>query len=170
MLRNPSHATAGLCVTDDCVTMPITIRPAIPTDQPAISALVRAAHLNPIRIGWRNFLVAEDTGRVVGIGQVRPHSDGSRELASLTVAPDCQAAGIGTRLTRALLKRETPPIYLFCQETMGSYYIRFGFQTIGREDLPPVLARMHRLANLIAAVSSRLTSHHTRIIAMRRAG
>lgn len=150
--------------------MPITLRPATPTDQPAITALVRAARLNPIRIGWRNFLVAEEAGRVVGIGQVRPYRNGGRELASLAVVPDHQGAGIGTQLTWALLARETPPTYLFCQEPMAAFYARFGFRVVERADLPPTLARMHRLANLIAAVSARLTGHRTRIIAMRRDG
>jgi N-acetylglutamate synthase-like GNAT family acetyltransferase len=150
--------------------MPIAIRPATPADQPAITALVRAARLNPIRIGWRTFLVAEDAGRVVGVGQVRPHRDGSRELASLAVVPDHQGAGIGTQLTWALLARETPPTYLFCQEPMAAFYARFGFRAIERADLPPMLAQMHRLANLIAAVSAQLTGRHTRIIAMRRDG
>ncbi len=150
--------------------MPITLRPATPADQPAITALVRAARLNPIRIGWRNFLVAADAGRVVGVGQVRPHGDGSRELASLAVAPDHQGAGIGTQLTWALLGRETPPTYLFCQEPTGSFYVRFGFRVVERTELPLTLARMHRLGNLIAAVSAQLTGHRTRIIAMRRDG
>jgi len=149
--------------------MPITIRPATAADQPAITALVRAARLNPLRIGWRTFLVAEDAGRVVGVGQVRPHGDGSRELASLAVVRDHRGAGIGTQLTWALLARETPPTYLFCQAPTAAFYARFGFQGIERGDLPPVLAQMHRLANLIAAVSARLIGHHTPIIAMRRA-
>jgi N-acetylglutamate synthase-like GNAT family acetyltransferase len=150
--------------------MTITIRPATAADQPAITALVRGAHLNPFRIGWRNFLVAEDAGRVVGVGQVRPHGDGSRELASLAVKPDHQGAGIGAQLTWALLAREAPPTYLFCQEQMAAFYTRFGFHTVGRAELPPALALMHRLGNLLAAVSARLTNHPTRIIAMRRDG
>lgn len=150
--------------------MPILIRPATPADQPAITALVRAARLNPIRIGWRHFLVAEDAGRVVGIGQVRPYGDGSRELASLAVVPDRQGADIGTQLTWTLLARETLPTYLFCQETTGSFYVRFGFRAVEPTDLPPMLARMHRLANLLAAVAARLTGCRTRIIAMRRDG
>jgi amino-acid N-acetyltransferase len=152
------------------IPVSITIRPATPADQPAITALVRAAHLNPIRIGWRNFLVAEDAGRVVGVGQMRPHSDGSRELASLAIMPDHQGAGIGTRLTWALLARETPPTYLFCSAPTAAFYTRFGFRAVERADLPPVLARMHRLANLIATVSAKLTGRHTPIIAMRRDG
>ena len=45
----------------------------------------QAAGLNPFSLGWPRFLVAEDGGRVVGVAQIKPHGDGSRELASLAV-------------------------------------------------------------------------------------
>ena len=49
---------------------------------------------------WPNFVVAEDGGTIVGIGQVKTHGDGSRELASIAVIPARQSQGIGGRLSR----------------------------------------------------------------------
>ena len=70
--------------------MSYQIRPATQADQPAITAMVRAAGINPLSLHWPRFRVAEDAGRVVGVAQIKIHGDASRELASLAVAPDRQ--------------------------------------------------------------------------------
>ena len=148
--------------------MSIAIRPATAADQPTLSAMVRDARLNPFRLHWGDFLIAEDEGHIVGIGQVRPHGDGSRELSSLVVAPERQAQGIGSQVVEALLARETKPTYLFCRDRLASFYERFGFQLVERRQLPRALARMHRVANLMTSVEALFRSRHERIVAMRR--
>jgi amino-acid N-acetyltransferase len=148
--------------------MPLAIRPATAADQPTISAMVRDARLNPFRLHWRDFLVAENEGRIVGIGQVRPHGDGSRELSSLVVAPDHQGQGIGSQIVWALLARESGPIYLFCREQLTPFYARFGFDVAERQPLPRGLARMLRLGNLMTSTEALFSGHHVRIVAMRR--
>ena len=65
--------------------MPVVIRPANADDQFAITAIARAAWLNPFDLDWRRFLLAQWGQDIIGIGQVRPHKDGSRELASIAV-------------------------------------------------------------------------------------
>lgn len=148
--------------------MTATIRPATVADQPTIKSIVRAARIAPYGLDWPRFLVAEDDGRVVGVGQVKPHKDGSRELASLAVIPEYRGQGIGRALINALLAREAGPVYLFCRDELESYYARFDFEVVGRQDLPPVMARLHRLANLFAPLGSLLVGQSFRIIAMRR--
>jgi N-acetylglutamate synthase-like GNAT family acetyltransferase len=148
--------------------MPVAIRSAAAADQPIISAMVRDARLNPFRLHWSGFLIAEDAGQVVGIGQVRPHGDGCRELSSLVVAPERQGQGIGSQMVEALLARESGAIYLFCREQLMGFYERFGFSLVEREKLPRVLARMHQLANIMSSVEALFSSHHTHIVAMRR--
>ncbi|HEY2941485.1 MAG TPA: hypothetical protein VGN09_03535, partial [Vicinamibacteria bacterium] len=66
----------------------VTIRPATQADQATIVRLVRRANLNRMNLRWPNFLVAESDGGVVGIGQVKTHRDGSRELASMVVVSE----------------------------------------------------------------------------------
>ena len=148
--------------------MPVVIRPAIAADQPTISAMVRAARLNPFRLHWRDFLVAEDERRIVGIGQVRPHGDGSRELSSLVVAREQRGTGIGSQIVRALLAREAGPVYLFCREQLTPFYARFGFDVADAQRLPRGLARMLRLGNLMSSTEALFSGHHTHIVAMRR--
>jgi N-acetylglutamate synthase-like GNAT family acetyltransferase len=148
--------------------MPIAIRPATAADQPIISAMVRDARLNPFRLHWRDFLIADVDGRIAGIGQVRPHGDGSRELSSLVVTPEHQGQGIGSQIVWALLARESEPTYLFCREALTRFYARFGFYVAEQQRLPRGLARMLRLGNLMTSTEALFSGHHTRIVAMRR--
>ena len=147
--------------------MQITIRPAIETDQPVIRAIIRAAFINRTGLDWRRFLLAEDQGRIVGVGQVKPHADGSRELASLAVIPEYQGQKVGSKLVQALLAREQGRIYLFCIAKLAGYYAQFGFKLVQRTDLPPSLARLHRLGNLLGYTLSPLfTGHRIEVVAM----
>jgi N-acetylglutamate synthase-like GNAT family acetyltransferase len=147
--------------------MSISIRPASAADQSAIRAIVYAARLIPRDLDWRRFLVAEEQGRIVGVGQVKPHSDGSRELASLAVLPKHQAQGIGGALIEALLARESGPVYLMCMDRLERYYQRFDFRRLGRAELPASFRFVGQLAPAFATISS-LFGRRTQPIVMRR--
>src|SRR5712692_9657787 len=67
--------------------MPLTIRPATENDQPAIRRLIAEVRLPRMNLQWPNFVVAEEDREMVGMGQVKSHGDGSRELASIAVLP-----------------------------------------------------------------------------------
>ena len=112
--------------------MPVTSRPAVADDQYAITAIVRAARINPRDLDWQRFLLAQAGQDVIGVGQVKPHDDGSRELASIAVVPEWQGNGVGGALIRALLARETGPLHLMCADDRECYYERFGFQRLNR--------------------------------------
>lgn len=115
-------------------------------------AIVRAARVNPMGIRWPQFLVAEDAARIVGIGQVKPHGDGSRELASIAVVPDQQRKAIARLIIRALLARAPGTLYLTCQELMQSYYTRFGFRPLPPQQMTPYFRRLRRIAQLIRLI------------------
>jgi N-acetylglutamate synthase-like GNAT family acetyltransferase len=144
-----------------------TIRPATQADQPTITAMVRGARLNPINLRWPNFLVAEESGRIVGVGQLRPHADGSRELASLAVDAAYRRQGIGSQLVRQLLTCHPAPIYLFCESELEGYYSHFGFRITGAGTLPPPLARLFRVGRLFTRVGALLLRDDVHLIAMR---
>lgn len=120
----------------------MVIRAAAKADEAAIKRIVRAARINPTNLDWRRFLVAEVDGRIVGTGQVKPHRDGSRELASIAVVPAYQRQGVGGQIIRALIARENGPLYLTCRAPLGAYYPRFGFRAIGRDEMPPYFRRL----------------------------
>ena len=146
----------------------IAIRPAREADQEVITALIREAMLNPRNLDWRNFMVAEDAGRIVGLRQVKPHRQGSREVASGYVRPEYRSRGISERLMRELLARETGPLWLLCNERWTPYYERFGFRRVRSRDLPPDLRAEFRLGRVVTSVISFFTSQEIRIVPMAR--
>ncbi|MDE3089718.1 MAG: GNAT family N-acetyltransferase [Chloroflexota bacterium] len=151
----------------------MNIRPAAASDQPAITRIIRDAKINPMSLDWHRFIVAEEDeppagsgicGRIVGIGQIKVHGDGSRELASIAVISERRRQGIGSTVIRALLAHETGALYLTCRQPLETYYARFGFRRIAREEMPPYFRRIIRLANLFTALSR----GGVRIIVMKR--
>ena len=128
----------------------LAIRPATQADQPTIRRMIREAGINPMSLKWPNFLVAEEDGLTVGVGQVKRHGDGSPELASLAVVPDRQGQGIGSALVRQLMARhEGEFLYLTCRSQLQGYYERFGFRRLQRADFPPYFARLIPTINAI---------------------
>jgi N-acetylglutamate synthase-like GNAT family acetyltransferase len=134
-------------------TTPYRIRPARADEEAAIKALIRAEHLDPFNVHWQNFLVAEDaeTGRLIGIGQVKPFPSG-RELGSLVVVPDRRQSGVGGALIDALIAREKGPLVLFCRDFRGPYYARFGFHPVGLRELPGNFKLKYALALLFSSL------------------
>lgn len=125
----------------------MNIRPAHQPDQKTIERIVHAAQINPMDLDWRRFLVAEEEGKIVGVGQIKPHKDGSRELASLAVVPEMQKRGIGGELMHALMKDQPQPLYLMCRAELESYYLRFGFRKIEADEMTTHFKRMWRIVN-----------------------
>jgi N-acetylglutamate synthase-like GNAT family acetyltransferase len=131
--------------------VPLTIRPATEGDQPTIRRLIKEAGINRMSLHWPNFVVAEEDGAIVGIGQVKAHGDGSRELASIAVLPARQGQGIGSALIKALLAREPGvALHLTCRSQLQGYYERFGFRRLEPAEFPPYFGRMIPLINLVA--------------------
>ncbi len=128
----------------------IEIRLARATDQPIINRIIHDAGINPMSLDWHRFVIAEDDGRVVGIGQIKPHGDGSRELASIAVIPERRGQGIASEIIQHLLAQETGVVYLTCRSQLESFYARFGFRRIEREQIPPYFRRILRLTNVLA--------------------
>ncbi len=129
--------------------MTLTLRDATIEDQPTIRQIVRAANINPTGLDWPRFIVAEDGGAIVGVGQVKPHRDGTRELASIAVLPARQGQGIGTAIIQDLVRRENATLHLTCRSRLQGYYERFGFRRLESRDYPPYFARMLPILNTL---------------------
>lgn len=141
----------------------VTIRPATAADQATIRRLIRQAGINPMSLRWPHFLIAEDGGRTVGIGQVKRHRDGSLELASLAVVPERQGEGIGSSLLRALIALHGDAIlHLTCRNQLQGYYERFGFRRLQRAEFPPYFSRFVPVFNAIGRL------YRMQILVMRR--
>lgn len=127
--------------------MPI-LRRATEHDSRIIHAMIRRVRINPMALDWRRFLVAVDeTGRIIGCGQVKPHADGTRELASLAVVPERQRQGIGRSIVEQLLVENPLPLYLTCRASLRSYYEKFGFRVVSGPEMPPYFQRLSAMIN-----------------------
>jgi N-acetylglutamate synthase-like GNAT family acetyltransferase len=129
----------------------VTIRPATQADQATIVRLVRQANLNRMNLRWPNFLVAESDGGVVGIGQVKTHRDGSRELASMVVVSERRGQGVGTALIEKLIaEHPNTTLHLTCRRELGGYYERFGFVRLRSSEYTPYFRRLIPIVNFLA--------------------
>jgi amino-acid N-acetyltransferase len=128
----------------------VQIREAHAEDDALIKQMVREARLDPSKLIWQNFVMAEVNGEVVGIGQVRHHADGAHELGSLYTKKAYQGQGIAAQIIAALEAKYEKPMYLFCMSKMEPFYNRFGYQRVeDGKTLPWALRRKYRLTHLV---------------------
>lgn len=110
-------------------------------------------------LDWPRFLVAVDEqDRLLGCGQVKPHGDGTREMASIAVQPDHQRQGIGTAVILQILTENPLPLYLTCRSVMGPFYKKFGFRALAVEEMPPYYRRLYRLVDFFRKLFR--SNHH----------
>ena len=132
------------------------LQAATAKQETAVKSLIRAVHINPLGLDWRRFVVAVDAhGAVIGCGQVKPHGDGSRELASIAVVPGWRRQGVARAIIQRLQSEHAPPLWLTCVSTLTPFYAPFGFVEV-RETavMPPYFRRVYRLFGLFARFSS----------------
>lgn len=104
------------------------LRTALAEDARQIRHLVHSERLNPLGLDWRRFTVAEDSdGNIVGCVQIKRHRDGSRELASLVVAPQWRGRRLGSCLVQQAKAAAGPPLWLMCRIELAPYYRQFDF-------------------------------------------
>lgn len=124
-----------------------TIRPAKQDDFAAIRALIHAVRINPTGLDWRRFLVAVTLkNELLGCGQIKPHGDGSCELASIAVKEQSRGQGVARAIIEELLVREpSRPVYLMCRARLELLYVKFGFCAISVGEMPPYFQRISRV-------------------------
>ena len=84
--------------------MNFTLRPAAKQDTPAIYDLIIEGRINPTGIEWQRFILAVTAdGEVIGCGQLKPHRDGSLELASIAVTSAWQGKGVARAIIEQLI-------------------------------------------------------------------
>ncbi len=130
-----------------------TLRPATAEDARTIHTLVWNAKLNPSGLKWERFWVAVSSGgEVVACAQVKPHADGTKELASLVVDPVWQGQGLARRLIEHFLALHPGPLYLMCLSKLEAFYNQFGFSTVPDDALPTYFRRVKRLTKIVEFV------------------
>ncbi len=126
------------------------LRPATEKDAADIRALIRLVGINPMSLDWRRFLVAVlQDGSLVGCGQIKPHGDGSNELASIAVHPTWQHQGIAAAIIQSLLNDRQGELYLTCRAGLGPFYEKFGFRIATGDELYPYYKRLTHLVGIL---------------------
>lgn len=148
--------------------MQVTVRRARQDDQPVISAMVRRARLNPANLHWDRFVIAERDGRAVGVAQLRRHSDGAIELASLVVEPDVRGQGIAGQLVDVLLAGEQASVYTMIDRRYAEHFTRWDFTPVDPSQLPRSVSRVYRIGRLVTAVGSVIRRERIRIVPLLR--
>ena len=148
--------------------MALTIRPAQQEDQETIVSYVRQAKINPRNLHWQNFLVAEEDHKIIGIRQVKTHTQGTREVASGFVLPEYRRQGISARLMKELLARENGPLYTMVNEKRALYYERFGFRRVDLSQLPADFLREYRIGRIVTSLMSIFRKEKVRIVPLKR--
>ena len=125
------------------------MRKAAARDEPAIFGLIRQGGINPTGIHWERFVVIDSPqGKVIACGQIKPHKDGSWELASIVVEKEWQGQGLARRIIEHLLAQHSGPLYLFCESSNMPLYEKFGFKLADENGLPRYFRRLLRLAQI----------------------
>ena len=127
---------------------------ALETDFPAIKALIHETGINPMSLDWHRFCVAKTTDgdQFIGCGQLKPHGDGTVELASIAVAAAWRKKGVASAIMQKLIAEGPRPLYLTCRSSMGPFYEKFNFHPVPTETLPKYFRRLNKLAGLINAL------------------
>ncbi len=130
-----------------------TIQQAEERHARAIQRLVLTSGINPTALDWRRFYIAiTDDGEFIGCGKVKPHGDGSHELASLAVKKEWRRRGVATALMQALLSQHPQELHLMCQSSLGPLYENFGFEVIDEDEMPTYFRRVSKLASVIESL------------------
>jgi amino-acid N-acetyltransferase len=91
-------------------------------------------------------------GKAIGCGQIKPHKDGTFELASIVVLPEWRGKGVARRIIEQLLEIHPGRLYLTCRSNLESLYQRFGFRTIQEEEMTSYFRRLNRIAHFISRI------------------
>ena len=127
-----------------------TLRAATRVDSAAIKSLIHTVGINPTGLDWRRFAVAvKPEGGLVGCGQLKPHRDGSHELASIAVTREMRGKGVARAIIERLLAENSGDLFLTCRASLEPLYRKFGFHKAEAAEMPRYFRTVKRFANLI---------------------
>lgn len=112
------------------------IEAAKAADMPEIEELIAAVAGDRVDLAAEQFVVAKSKdARILGCGRLRPYPQFC-EIASLAVADDVRAEGIGQAIVMRLLEKYGGTIYLICDDNVVEFFRRFEFGLLPESDMP----------------------------------
>jgi N-acetylglutamate synthase-like GNAT family acetyltransferase len=130
------------------------LTPALETDFPVIKALIHQTGIFPFSLDWRRFRVAKtvEGHQLIGCGQLKPHGDGSVELASIAVVSEWRRRGVASAIIETLMAEGPRPLYLTCLSNNRPFYEKFGFRVVTGAGLSKYFWRLSKMAGLMNAL------------------
>jgi len=142
-----------------------SLRPATRAEAVTIRKIISDANINPLGLNWQRFILAVDqAGKIIGCGQIKPHTDGTYELASIAVLPEWRGRGVARSIILYLLEQHPGRLYLTCRAPLEPLYQKFGFKTIEESEMTPYFRRISRLVRIF----NRIIRLPDRLLVMRR--
>lgn len=142
-----------------------SLRPATRAESATIRKIISDANINPLGLDWQRFMLAVDqAGNIIGCGQIKPHSDGTYELASIAVLPEWRGRGVARRIILYLLEQHPGRLYLTCRAQLGPLYQKYGFEPIEEGEMTPYFRRISRMVRIF----NRIIRLPDRLLVMRR--
>lgn len=121
--------------------MTTTLRSARPEDEPAVLALLTAAHLptDEVHEWLDHYTVAEENGEIVGVAGLEVHGQDGL-LRSVAVEASRRGGGLGGRLAATVIATARQAglrrLYLLTTTAEG-FFPPYGFRSIDRADASP---------------------------------
>ena len=118
----------------------LSLMAAEPGDWPEVERLLESAGLplSGVRENLAHFVVARRAARLIGAAGLEIHG-AQGLLRSVVVAPEARGAGLGGRLTDAVIARARElrlAGLTLLTETAADYFPRYGFAVITRAEAP----------------------------------
>lgn len=123
------------------------LRKAVVSDVPQIQRLINyyadqglmlARSLSSLYGGIREFIVAEQDNRIIGIGALQIVWGDLAEIRSLAIAPEYVKNGLGSRIVNALVEEANdlgiPQVFTLTYQP--GFFTKCGFQIIDKDELP----------------------------------
>lgn len=106
-------------------------------NQYAAKGMMLARSRNTLYETLRDFVVAEEAGRIIGVGALHLIWDALAEVRSLAVAPAATGRGVGRRIVETLSEeaKELGVKTLFALTYQREFFERLGFNEVPKETL-----------------------------------
>lgn len=104
----------------------------------AAEGLMLARARNVLYETLREFILAEDDGKIVGVGALHLIWDSLAEVRTMAVAPTYKGQGVGRQIVEQLLEegRELGVTQIFALTYQPGFFAKLGFHEVPKEELP----------------------------------
>ncbi len=104
----------------------------------ATQGLMLARSRNVLYETLREFILAEDEGRVVGVGALHLIWDELAEVRTMAIAPEYKGKGVGRKIVETLIEegRVLGVRQIFALTYQPGFFGKLGFKELPKENLP----------------------------------